>query len=99
MYAVFRETTYAPNQPIVERREFQEFQNAHANRKGYKGTLVADAGNGRLITVTLWETAEDMNEAREALGPVVERMLNPLMTFPSKLYGTGRVVVNDLVEG
>lgn len=99
MYAVFRETTYAASPPIAEQREFQEFQEAHANRKGYKGTVVVDAGNGRLLTITLWETAEDMNDAREALGPIIERLLNPLMTSPSKLLGTGRVIVNDLVQG
>ena len=97
MYAVFRETTYAPDQSIVDRREFQEFHKAHASRHGYKGTIVADAGNGRLLTVTLWETADDMDAARKALGPVVARLLDPLMTSPSKLYGTGRVVINDLI--
>jgi hypothetical protein len=37
-----------------------------------------------------------MAAARSALEPVVERLLNPMMTSPSKLLGTGCVVVNDL---
>jgi hypothetical protein len=59
---------------------------------------VAEVGGGRFLTLTLWETAEDMHEAREALGSLVDRLLNPLMTAPSKLLGTGRVVANDLVS-
>jgi len=98
MYAVFRETSYAPDKPIYESQEFQEFQQVHANRRGYQGTVVADVSGGRFLTLTLWETAEDMDSAREDLGPVVERLLNPLMTSPSKLHGTGPVVVNDLVQ-
>lgn len=98
MYAVFRETSYPPGIPIQESREFREFQQAHASRPGYVGTVVTDVGGGRYLTVTLWETEEDMHSAREAIGPVVERLLNPLMTAPSKLLGTGRVAVNDLAQ-
>ena len=97
MHAVFRETTYAPDDDVVDSDAFSEFQNAHASREGYLGTVVADVGGGRLLTVTLWETAAAMNAAREALGPVVGRLLDPRMTAPSVLLGTGRVVVNDML--
>jgi hypothetical protein len=96
MYAVFRETTYPPDKPLHLQREFKEFQDAHARRPGYRGTIVTDVGNGRYLTVTLWESEADMNAAREALGPVVGRLLNPMMTTPAVLLGTGRVVVDDL---
>jgi hypothetical protein len=96
MYAVFRETRYAPDQAIHETAEFREFQALHADRRGYQGTVVAEVGGGRYLTVTLWKTAEDMAAAREALGPVVQRLLDPLMTAPSQLLGTGPVVVDDL---
>ena len=98
MYAVFRESTYAPDKPIHERPEFLEFQTMHADRRGYKGTVVAEVGGGRYLTVTLWETADDMAAAREALEPVVQGLLDPLMTSPSQLLGTGPVVVNDLAH-
>jgi hypothetical protein len=98
MYAVFRESSYPPDKPVYETQEFLEFQRTHANRPGYQGTVMADVGRGRFLTLTLWESAEDMDSAREALGPVVERLLNPLMTSPSKLHGTGPVVVNDFVQ-
>jgi hypothetical protein len=96
MYAVFRETRYAPDREVVSTPEYQEFNAVHAAQPGYRGTVVADVGDGRLLTVTLWATAEAMAAAREALGPVVGRMLDPLMVAPAVLLGTGRVVVNDL---
>ena len=98
MHAVVRETSYAPDKPIYETQPFQEFQYEHANLNGYQGTVVVDVGAGRFLTLTLWQTAEDMTAAREAMGPVVERTLNPLMTSPAKLLGTGPVVVNDLTQ-
>ena len=98
MFAVFRETTYDPDKPMYETEGFQKFQEAHAARSGYKGTIVADAGNGRFLTVTLWEAQADMDSARVALGPIVQRLLDPLMTAPAKLLGTGRVVVDDLTR-
>lgn len=99
MYAVFRESSYAPDRPIHESSEFREFHRAHADQRGYRGTVVTEVGGGRYLTVTLWETADDMAAAREALGPVVQRLLGPLMTSESQLLGTGPVVMNDLVKG
>lgn len=96
MYAVFRETRYPPDRDVISTAEYQEFNAVHAAQPGYRGTVVADVGDGRLLTVTLWETPEAMAAAREALGPVVVRSLDPLMTAPAVLLGTGRVVVNDL---
>ena len=96
MHAVVRETRYAPDNRIQESPEFREFQKVHADRQGYRGTIVVDLDKGRFVTLTLWETEEDMAAARNALEPVVERLLNPMMTESSKLLGTGRVVVNDL---
>lgn len=98
MYAVVRETTFAPDEPIYESPAFQQFQREHASLPGYQGTVVVDVGGGRFVTLTLWRTAEDMSAAREVMGPVAERVLNSLMTAPSRLYGTGPVVVNDLVQ-
>ena len=63
MYAVFRESSYPPDKPVYETQEFLEFQRAHANRPGYQGTVMADVGRGRFLTLTLWESAEDMDSA------------------------------------
>lgn len=98
MYAVVRETSYAPDKPIYESQEFQQFQQEHSGLRGYQGTIVVEVGAGRFITLTLWQNSEDMTSAREAMGPVVKRLLNPLMTSPTKLLGTGAVVVNDIAQ-
>lgn len=98
MHAVVRETKYNPDQPINEAPEFQEFQRIHANQPGYQGSVVVEVGAGRFVTVTLWRTADEMAAAREAIGPVVERLLDPLMAEPSHLLGTDRVVFRDLIR-
>ena len=98
MYAVFRENTY-PNELELDRdQNFREFQEKHADQPGYLGTVVADTGNGRHLSITLWATEAEMKAAREALGPVIGSLLDPLMVSPSKLLGTGRVVVNDVIR-
>lgn len=98
MYAVVRETIYAPEHPIYKTEEFNEFQKEHASLDGYQGTVVVDAGAGKFLTLTLWRSTDDMTAAREAMGPVVERTVDQLMTSPPKLLGTGPVVVNDLTQ-
>jgi hypothetical protein len=96
MHAVIRETSYTPKRPLEDMPQFAEFQAAHAARQGYRGTIVTRIGDGRYVTLTLWATAADMDGARDALDPVVQRLLNPLMTAPTQLYGTGQVVATDL---
>ena len=96
MYAVVRETSYSPDKPIYQSEQFRQFQQEHSCLHGYEGTIVVDTGSGRFITLTLWETLEDMTAAREAMTPVVEGLLNPLMIAPAKLLGTGAVVLNDV---
>ena len=99
MFAVIRETSYDPENPIHETPEFREFQLEHANLEGYQGTVVVEVEPGRFVTVTLWHTAEHMRAARGAMETVVERTISPLMASPAKLIGTGPVVVNDLATG
>lgn len=96
MYAVVRETSYSPDKPIYQSQQFQEFQQEHSRLHGYQGTIVVDTVPGRFITLTLWRTSEDMTAAREAIAPVVERLLNPFMISPAKLLATGAVVFNDI---
>lgn len=98
MYAVFRETNYPLEIKLQETKEFKEFQDKHAKQPGYVGTIVTNVDEGRYLSITLWETKEDMDNARKALGQVVLELLNPIMTSPAKLLGTGPVVVSDLNE-
>lgn len=88
MYAVVRETNYAPEQPIYETPEFREFQHKHAGLNGYEGTVVVEVDAGRFLTLTPWRSAEDMAAARQAIGPVVQRTVDPLMTARARLLRT-----------
>lgn len=97
MYAVFRQTRYAEGEPIRDTPQYRAFHRAHADQPGYVGTTVAAVGGGRLLTVTLWRTEHDMQAAQAALGPMIGQLLEPLMTAPSILLGTGPVLVGDLV--
>lgn len=96
MFAVIRETTYPLDTPLDDRVAFKSFQDAHAAQPGYRGTIVTHIGNGRHITVTLWDTAEHMNAARDAIGPAVKDLIEPLMTTPAVLVGTGEVAYTDI---
>lgn len=96
MYAVVRETTYPVDTPLAARPEFTAFQDAHAAQPGYRGTIVTHLGNGLHVTVTLWDTAEQMDAARHAIGPAVKTLIEPLMAHPTRLLGTGEVAYSDL---
>lgn len=96
MYTVVRETTYPADKPLAERPEFKAFQDAHAAQAGYRGTIVTHLGNGRHVTLTLWDTAEHMNAARDAIGPAVKRLIEPIMSAPTQLVGTGEVAYTDI---
>jgi hypothetical protein len=96
MHAVFREAKYPADLAIEQRAQFQEFHKAHAAPPGYVGTVVARLDEERYLQVTLWHTVQDMHAARDALTPLVERLLNPPMATPSVLLGTGRAVFSDV---
>src|SRR5690242_16846086 len=96
MYAVIRETPYPSDTPLAEHPEFKAFQDRHSALPGYLGTVVTHLGSGRHITVTLWDTADHMNAARDAIGPAVKALIEPLMTSPTKLLGTGEVAYADI---
>lgn len=96
MYAVFRETHYSSEIEIQESKAFKEFHDKHAEQLGYIGTVVAKVDNIRHLTITLWKTEEDMDNARKKLGEVVEQTIDPLMVSPAILIGTGPVILSDL---
>ncbi|HEX5354385.1 MAG TPA: hypothetical protein VFW60_09910 [Rhodanobacteraceae bacterium] len=99
MFAVIRDTTHPADKSLRERPEFKAFQDKHAAQPGYRGTIVTHLGNGRHVTLTLWDTVEHMNAAREAIGPVVKTLIDPIMTTPARLLGTGEVVYIDVGSG
>lgn len=96
MYAVVRDNTFESETLRTGGDNIAEFQAAHAARVGYRGSIEVDAGDGRRITLTLWNSREDAEAARVALGPVIQHTLTPLMAKPSALIGTGEVIFDDI---
>ena len=98
MYAVVRESIFDPSKLAQGSDQLAEFQVLRARQPGYQGNLVVDAGNGRLLTITLYGTEEQATAARAVLEPEAQRLLRPLMTAPSQVIGSGPVVVTDLTQ-
>lgn len=98
LHAIVRETRYDPAAVEAGRAALDEFQEIHEGQPGYRGTLVVDTGDGRWLTVNLWESAEQARAALPEMSPVVEELLEPMMTEPSELLGQGPVVLTDLPD-
>ena len=92
MYAVLRLNTFDPSKLAAGADRVAEFDRLHAARPGFLGSAVVDLGAGRRFTLNLWESEEAAEAGRRVLGPVVERLLVPLMAKPSVLVGAGPVI-------
>ena len=99
MYAIIRDNTFDPAKLMEGHDQFAEFQALHARQPGYKGSIIVDAGNGRQLTINLWESEEQATAALPAMVPEVQRLLEPMMAKPSQLIATGPVVLADLPKG
>ena len=98
LYAVVRDNTFDPEKLARGSGNIAEFQSAHAAQPGYRGSIVVDAGSGRQLALTLWNSQDEAEDARVALGPVIQRALVPLMAKPSTLGGLGEVIFDDLTR-
>ena len=98
MYAVIRELIYDESRLSQSGELLREFQRLHAAQPGFIGNLTVEIGLGHQIVVNLWQTEEQSDAGREALGPAVRRIQEPLMTAPSRLIGAGPIVYNDIVK-
>ena len=96
MYAIVRINTFDEHKLREAATELDRFQQRHAAQPGYAGSLTVDLGAGRQLVVNLWQTDQDATACLNALGPEVQRVLEPLMTAPSQLVGAGSVVSTDL---
>jgi hypothetical protein len=99
MHAVLRINTYDPAKLAEHPDQLAEFDRIHAARAGYLGTVEVDLGQGRRFVLNLWDTDENRQAALAALGPAVERLVNPLFSAPSELIGVGEVISTDLHPG
>lgn len=98
MYAILRKQPFDAAKLGEAGEALAEFETAHADQPGYAGFLAVDIGEGRQVTVTLWETQQNAAAGRAELGPRVQRLLEPLLTGPSELLGVGEVVAGDLTQ-
>jgi hypothetical protein len=92
MYAVLRVNTFDPVRSAASADQMQEFDRIHGAQPGFLGTVSVDLEGGRRFFMNLWESEEHAQRALPVLVPLVERLLQPLMSAPSVLIGTGPVV-------
>lgn len=99
MYAVVRLNTWDDAKRAAAADDVAEFDRVHAEQPGFLGSLVVDLGEGREAILNLWESEEQATAALPVVGPLVGRLLEPLMAEPSQLLGTGPVAQgSELVQ-
>jgi hypothetical protein len=99
MYAIVRESTFDPAKLAQDGKQMAEFQELHSQQPGYSGTIVIEAGQGRQLSVNLWDTEDHANAALPAMVPVVRRLVEPTMAGPSRLVAAGPAVMTDVKRG
>ncbi|MCW4354315.1 hypothetical protein ONR57_13490 [Hoyosella sp. YIM 151337] len=99
MYAVVRLNHFDTDKLTSSAADVAEFDRIHGEQPGFIGSLIVDVGDGKQATVNLWDSAESAQAALPRIGPVVARLLSPLMKADSQLLGTGTVIKGaDLIK-
>ena len=98
MFATVRESTFDPDKLSRGRAQLEEFGALRDQQPGFAGAVTVDAGNGRLLTLVLWESEEHATAATTRLDPEAQRLLAPLWTIPSRVIAQGPVVRSDLIR-
>jgi len=97
MYAVVRLNSFDPVK-LADSTSLEQFDQIHRAQPGYVGTVVVDLQAGRRLALNLWESEEHSAAALSVMGPEAGRLLEPLISQPSELVGTGTVLSTDLVR-
>ena len=95
MQAVMRVNSFDPGKLAAGQEQLEEFNQLHAAQPGFLGSVTVDLGAGRQFVLNLWDSEEHRLSGLNALGPAVERLVNPLLAEPSELIGFGPVVASD----
>ncbi|MBO0806182.1 MAG: hypothetical protein J2P25_24305 [Nocardiopsaceae bacterium] len=95
MQAVLRVNSFDPAKLAEGQGQLEEFNQIHAAQPGFLGTVTVDLGEGRQFVLNLWDNEEHRLSGLRALGPAVERLVNPLLAAPSELIGVGPVISSD----
>ena len=96
MFAVVREATFDAGKRASGSTQVEEFARLRAQQAGYRGTVTVDAGDGRTLTVALWESKEQQEAASAVISPEAQRLMGPLWTTPARILGSGDVIHNDI---
>ena len=97
MFASVRETTYDPEKLRQGQAQMEEFVALRDRQPGFIGVVAVDAGDGRMLTLVLWESEEQAMAARAVLEPESQRLLAPLATVPGRFIAQGPVIRCDLI--
>ena len=98
MVAVLRETTYDPDKLRQGQAQMDEFAALRDRQPGFVGLIAVDAGDGRRLTLGLWESEEQAMAARAVLEPESQRLMGPLSTVPGRFLAQGPVLRTDLAK-
>jgi hypothetical protein len=93
--AVLRVNSFDPGKLAAGQKQLEEFNRLHSAQPGFLGSVTVDLGEGRQFVLNLWDSEEHRIAGLGALGPAVERLVNPLLARPSELIGFGPVVASD----
>jgi hypothetical protein len=98
MFATVRESTLNSDKMRQGQAQIEEFAALLARQPGYAGIVGVAAGDGRTLTVTLWESEAHATTARGVLEPEAKRLLDPLWTVPPRVIAQGPVLRTDLAK-
>jgi hypothetical protein len=96
MFAVVREATYDTQKKASGSKQIEEFARIRAQQAGYRGTVTVEVGDGRTLSLALWDSKEQQEAASTTLAPDAQRLMSPLWTIPGHVHGSGEVSQNDL---
>jgi hypothetical protein len=98
MFATVREATFDAEKMAQGRGQMEEFARIRARQPGYRSSATVDAGDGRVLIVTLWETREQAEAAQSIMEPEARRLMGPLWTGQPRLIASGPVVHHDIAN-
>jgi hypothetical protein len=98
MFAVVRESHYDPDKLRQGQAQMEEFRALQERQPGYAGSVVVDAGNGRTLSVALWESEAQQQAASTVLRPEADRLLAPMYAAPRQVIAQGPVLRSDLAK-
>jgi hypothetical protein len=92
MYATVWETFYEPRRPGGGRAQPEAFAALRARLPGFVGSLAVAAGDGRVLTLALWESEERASAALALLEPEARRVFGATRAPPARVIARGPVL-------